>query len=134
MIRQATIADIDRIDQTARKFHAELGWVRKPEIRVAIEHGWLLIDEETGAFVLFRIRKDKVRVINAICVPAGAQRRGLGAQLVNRLHPTHQWTVPNVPSPTKQRYRKYHVQRYLELEEMLKFRWARELAPLGDWP
>ncbi len=51
----------------------------------------------------------------------------------NLLHPTHQWTVPNVPSPTKQRYRKYHVQRYLELEEMLKFRWARELAPLGDW-
>ena len=52
----------------------------------------------------------------------------------NLLHPTRQWTVPNVPSPTKQRYRKHHVQRYLELEEMLKFRWVRELAPLGDWP
>lgn len=50
------------------------------------------------------------------------------------LHPTRQWTIPNVPSPVKQRYRALHVRRYRELERMLKWKWRAELAELGDWP
>lgn len=84
-VRKATVADLNRIDLLARQETEALGFLPRVVIQQAIENEWMHFHEETGAFVLFRLKKNGETTLQYICVPWKHRGKGIGKLLVNSL-------------------------------------------------
>ena len=84
-IRVATLDDVALIQSVAVRLVRELGYLDRGQIKSSIAVGEILICPDTGSFVRFHKRRDKVTVIYCIAVPIKHRSKGIGRKLIDAL-------------------------------------------------
>lgn len=82
IVRLAEQTDLDRIEQLAKRNTQELGFLPRVVIADAIEKNNILIEENTGAFILYRIKQDGTTTVQYVCVPKMCRGKGIGKSLI----------------------------------------------------
>src|SRR4051812_32828159 len=90
-IRQATMEDLAFIDGLQKKHSKQLGFFPRAQMQGYLRNQWVLIAEENGrpiGYVASRDRyqkRDELGVIYQLCVDPGAQRKLVGAALIQAM-------------------------------------------------
>jgi GNAT superfamily N-acetyltransferase len=82
LIRPGQPPDFDRLYRLSREHTKELGFLNPAQLRQGLAKGEVLIDETSGAFVLFHKRRDGATTIYDIVVPVAARGQGIGRALI----------------------------------------------------